>query len=268
MTSAVPCAARQIKEQVGPIVVPPENQWTSPELFCYSETCRCVHSAKHDSDDLYCGAQAARREYCGNIWTLVRKLENINAWGCPFEHVAPKGTLMTWEDKIEMVTLNQCPDKYAELMAFIDARVDEVDDQGLEMMLAIVEITPARVQEFADVYRELVSKYTARGEVYSYTTELRVQLIRATLTGLAMKNPEMSTFTGWKAIYDTLTPREQTFVRQVRDNDSCKIGVGRYDESGTRAVWERPEELGLVTCVGSYKWHCTAPDALLDGRLS
>lgn len=256
----------EVTEQLGPIVVPPEHQWNSPKLLCYNETCRCAHSERNDSNDLHCGAQASRQAYTrGNIWTLVRKLENINAWGCPFQDEPPKGIIMTWSEKVEMVNLSQFPERYAELMAFIDARIADVDEQGLEMVVSVVEVVPARIREFEETYRKIVARYTKRDEVYSYVTDLRIQLIRATLTGLALKNPEMATFTGWKAVYDTMPDREKDFVRQVRDSNRCRVGVARYNGDGLRAVWELPEELGLVVCIGSYKWQCTAPDALLEG---
>jgi hypothetical protein len=60
-----------------------------------------------------------------------------------------------------------------------------------------------------------------------------------------------------------LTPEEVAFLRRVHERPGGKLnGDGEASDSveiapdqwQSRAFWEAPERLGLVECVGSYKW--------------
>lgn len=54
-----------------------------------------------------------------------------------------------------------------------------------------------------------------------------------------------------------LTKEEIDFVYKVFENPSCKLhNCFHFDEDNTTHVplWEKPQELGLIECVGSYKW--------------
>lgn len=57
----------------------------------------------------------------------------------------------------------------------------------------------------------------------------------------------------------TLTPEELAFVELVRQRPGHKLNGGEALASDGRALWERPEQLGLIQAVGSYKW--VAPGA-------
>jgi hypothetical protein len=57
-----------------------------------------------------------------------------------------------------------------------------------------------------------------------------------------------------------LSPEEADFVKMVYANPGCKISsVMHYVDDGSeygtsKALYKLPEELGLIECVGSYKW--------------
>lgn len=57
---------------------------------------------------------------------------------------------------------------------------------------------------------------------------------------------------------EMLTEDEKRFVSLVFLNQGCKLSAdidsSDYDQP---PVWEKPERLGLVKCVGSYKWVTT-----------
>lgn len=61
-------------------------------------------------------------------------------------------------------------------------------------------------------------------------------------------------------IEELLTKEEIQFVKDVILNPGCKLSnvflwIDDGSEYGTSlALWKKPEELGLIECVGSYKW--------------
>lgn len=66
-----------------------------------------------------------------------------------------------------------------------------------------------------------------------------------------------------KSIYDLdLTPEEIDFVECVFNNSGCKYpraagSFSTYDEetkTGGDPLWKKPEQLGIIECIGSYKW--------------
>jgi hypothetical protein len=54
-----------------------------------------------------------------------------------------------------------------------------------------------------------------------------------------------------------LTKYEADFVRAVVRNPGGKHPWNSVMTEGARPLWERPEELGLVRAVGSFKWEPT-----------
>lgn len=61
-----------------------------------------------------------------------------------------------------------------------------------------------------------------------------------------------------------LTDDEIDFVNRVYENPCCKMGkidkwIDDGSEYGTSVnFWENPEKLGVIECVGSYKWKPTS----------
>jgi hypothetical protein len=61
-----------------------------------------------------------------------------------------------------------------------------------------------------------------------------------------------------KHLESVLSPAEADFVRRVVMSPGAKLNGGEAwgitTEEHTSPLWEKPEELGLIECVGSYKW--------------
>ncbi len=63
-----------------------------------------------------------------------------------------------------------------------------------------------------------------------------------------------------KTLESVLTKEEAAFVREVFNRPGCRInGASQWEDDGTEygknvTHWENPERLGLIECVGSYKW--------------
>ncbi len=63
-------------------------------------------------------------------------------------------------------------------------------------------------------------------------------------------------------ISELLTPEEVAFVKMVYqcpgfklDSKDCFCRIDNGTEYGeSHALWDKPEELGMITSVGSYKW--------------
>ena len=53
---------------------------------------------------------------------------------------------------------------------------------------------------------------------------------------------------------DGLSPDERAFVELVRQRPGHKLNSGDALGPDGESLWKRPEELGLIECVGSYKW--------------
>jgi hypothetical protein len=53
---------------------------------------------------------------------------------------------------------------------------------------------------------------------------------------------------------DGLTAAERTFVEVVRQRPGHKLNSGEAWGPEGQALWEAPENLGLIRCVGSFKW--------------
>lgn len=51
-----------------------------------------------------------------------------------------------------------------------------------------------------------------------------------------------------------LTDEEEAFVAAVFHYPGSKYPVVDHSNIDGSAVWRKPEDLGLVECVGSYKW--------------
>lgn len=56
---------------------------------------------------------------------------------------------------------------------------------------------------------------------------------------------------------DDLTAAEAAFVELVKARPGCKLGHDQVFGENTYPLWRKPEALGLVECVGSYKWKPT-----------
>ena len=56
-----------------------------------------------------------------------------------------------------------------------------------------------------------------------------------------------------------LSEEEINFVQLVYMNQGCKLYqcIHQIDENNSVNLYEKPEQLGLITCVGSYKWRTT-----------
>lgn len=56
-----------------------------------------------------------------------------------------------------------------------------------------------------------------------------------------------------------LSKEEIDFVELVYLNPNCKLHECRHyiDEKNTIDLYKKPEQLGLIKCVGSYKWIVT-----------
>ena len=70
-----------------------------------------------------------------------------------------------------------------------------------------------------------------------------------------------------QSLESVLTVHEANFVRRVFMRPGCKLNgddeASHWEDDGspygkTVPHWSRPEDLGLITCVGSYKWLPTA----------
>ena len=70
-----------------------------------------------------------------------------------------------------------------------------------------------------------------------------------------------------RPLRELLTEPEAAFVEWVHRNPGCKANDGdlaqHWESDGSEhgvilCHWKRPEELGLIECVGSYKWAPTA----------
>jgi hypothetical protein len=53
---------------------------------------------------------------------------------------------------------------------------------------------------------------------------------------------------------DVLNAEEAAFVEKVLMNSGGKMRDGAWSEDGQHPLWKRPEELKLVSPVGSYSW--------------
>ena len=53
---------------------------------------------------------------------------------------------------------------------------------------------------------------------------------------------------------DILDAEESAFVEKVLMNSGAKIRDGAWSADGERPLWKRPEELKLISAVGSYSW--------------
>ena len=64
---------------------------------------------------------------------------------------------------------------------------------------------------------------------------------------------------------DCLTPEELAFVELVRQRPGHKLNGGEAFGPDGWALWKRPEELGLIRTVGSYKWVVQAQSSAKGG---
>lgn len=54
-----------------------------------------------------------------------------------------------------------------------------------------------------------------------------------------------------------LTVKEKRFLKIVCEHPGSKLNGGEANDDEGNALWERLETLGLIECVGSYKWKPT-----------
>lgn len=74
-----------------------------------------------------------------------------------------------------------------------------------------------------------------------------------------------------------LSKDEREFVLRIKENGGFKYGGEPHyinsdeeDENGYKkqiALWENPEELGFIKCIGSYKWIVTEQYIELENYL-
>ncbi len=50
------------------------------------------------------------------------------------------------------------------------------------------------------------------------------------------------------------TPEEIEFVKLVYQHPGSKLNGGEAQGEHDENLWETPEKMGLIKCVGSYKW--------------
>lgn len=60
-----------------------------------------------------------------------------------------------------------------------------------------------------------------------------------------------------KSLESVLTDDEAGFVRLVFNNPGAKLNGGEAFGEDGESLWTRPENIGLIECIGSYKWKPT-----------
>lgn len=89
----------------------------------------------------------------------------------------------------------------------------------------------------------------------------RIELLEQMLTLLPppiQENQTPSTRTDdgvrFVRISDALDPEEVAFVEKVMANPGAVLRDWAWSSDGSKSLWTRPEELKLISSVGSYKW--------------
>lgn len=62
----------------------------------------------------------------------------------------------------------------------------------------------------------------------------------------------------WVEKYESLSAEHRGFVRRVASLPGVKYGAEpHYAKGDEKPLWEIPEELDLIVCVGTFRWECT-----------
>lgn len=122
---------------------------------------------------------------------------------------------------------------------------------------AVLACAAALPYEWVHNCRDTVQAILMQAPATSVNAMLRAAEIRAKLDATEFGIP--LTYRVWASRFSTLEAAEKVFCNLVLQNPGCKLS-GRLPPVGDDlaysggGVWARPENLGLVKAVGSYKW--------------
>lgn len=154
-----------------------------------------------------------------------------------------------------------------------DPLTDELD--GLRRIFEAHPPLSHRGEDSAEVYRqalERIAKASARGWNVETATEAlnTARAIAETAIAATRSGSASATEKNGAANVSRITIHEAKFCMEVMARPGAKLNNGEaqyYEDDGSEfgkhfCLWKTPEALGLITCVGGYKWEPT--EKLID----